>query len=454
VASLLLSPSTGDAFSAQAADASPFQAWDGAIVRVPTTSGAFVVRAPAGAGAANGQAFAVLDVDGDAPTNPIVIDGNGLQIDGAGTLTLVGAGELAVFVSVGTEWRRTLPVFSVDGATAEDTFTRFLPPADSPTNVDAKIAVALATAEADATTKANAAEAAAVATASLDATTKANAAEAAAVATASLDATTKANAAEAAAEAYADGLVTSPAIGGVRGTALDANHIHAWELTELVGTTFADTGSSAQKVTLTMADAANVRLGAAGLFGPCPFFGATALGGNAAARADALISGFNDLPTINWTIEAWAQLGSIGTSQVNALVTASDASAINVQLAINGSTSATMALTARTTTFLNGSGNANLFNTIGAVGSWHFYALVYDGAALLAYVDGELVGRVAGGSTATQWTSGVNPRFVIANQLSATAPMYGRLSRVRLSNIARSQAYLRSVYQTAQLLAA
>ena len=416
MASLLLSPSTGDAFSAQAADASPFQAWDGAIVRVPTTSGAFVVRAPAGAGAANGQAFAVLDVDGDAPTNPIVIDGNGLQIDGAGTLTLVGAGELAVFVSVGTEWRRTLPVFSVDGATAEDTFTRFLPPADSPTNVDAKIAVALATAEADATTKANAAEAAA--------------------------------------EAYADGLVTSPAIGGVRGTALDANHIHAWELTELVGTTFADTGSSAQKVTLTMADAANVRLGAAGLFGPCPFFGATALGGNAAARADALISGFNDLPTINWTIEAWAQLGSIGTSQVNALVTASDASAINVQLAINGSTSATMALTARTTTFLNGSGNANLFNTIGAVGSWHFYALVYDGAALLAYVDGELVGRVAGGSTATQWTSGVNPRFVIANQLSATAPMYGRLSRVRLSNIARSQAYLRSVYQTAQLLAA
>lgn len=238
-------------------------------------------------------------------------------------------------------------------------------------------------------------------------------------------------------------------------TDLDANHIHAWELTETSGATFADTGSSAQKVNLTIANTANVRLATAGILGYCPFFSATATGTYASAQAGALVSAFNDLPLTNWTIEMWASPSFIGTSAVNMLFSCDFTAGANVQFSINGSTSATLAAVLRATAFVTPTSTAQLFFSPSIVNAWNYYAMTYDGASLLLYVNGELIRNQAVAGN-TQWTNttGTPPQLTIANQLNGGAPFSGRMSRVRMSNIARTQAYLRSVYQKGMLYAA
>lgn len=238
-------------------------------------------------------------------------------------------------------------------------------------------------------------------------------------------------------------------------TPLDANHIHAWELTEAAGATeFADTGASAQRVNLAIANVANVRLGTPGILGNCPFFGATAVGGSASSQADALVSAFNDLPLTNWTIEAWVSPSNIGTSQVNAMFTGGDATGLTVQHSLNGASTNTIAGILRVNSFINFSSAANLFTTLSNVNNWSYHAMVYAPGEVLLFANGELIGRNATPVGNTQWANGTNPRVIIANQLNGGAPFYGRMTRVRMSNIARPQSYLREVYRKGMLYAA
>jgi hypothetical protein len=79
----------------------------GFLARVPTSTGAITVLAPDPTGET--VAFAVQDVDGSAATNPITIDGNGKLIDGAASLVLSSADEVAILLYDDGEWRRMLP---------------------------------------------------------------------------------------------------------------------------------------------------------------------------------------------------------------------------------------------------------------------------------------------------------------------------------------------------------
>src|SRR5688572_25256173 len=79
-----------------------------ALSQVKTSLGARTLKVPLPADA--GSAFVVEDVDDDAGTNAITIDGDGATIDGAATLTLDTDGIVAVFVHDGSEWTRSLVV--------------------------------------------------------------------------------------------------------------------------------------------------------------------------------------------------------------------------------------------------------------------------------------------------------------------------------------------------------
>ena len=100
-------------------------------------------------------------------------------------------------------------------------------------------------------------------------------------------------------------------------TALDANDLHAWELTDPSGTTFTDTGSGVQ-VALSITVTGNMVLGTQGLLGVCPQFGLDTSGAGtfAASGGRANVSSFSDLPTGAWSVDAWVfpatfQTGSI-----------------------------------------------------------------------------------------------------------------------------------------------
>lgn len=248
----------------------------------------------------------------------------------------------------------------------------------------------------------------------------------------------------------ANGGTGAASFAAARRTPLDANHIHAWECDEADGASaFVDTGSSAQKVNLAIANTANVRLESKGPFGSCALFGATSTGTSSVTRADALVSAFNDLPATNWTIECWAQQVQAGSGP-QMFFSADYNASVNLQFGINDSASNNLLAYANANSFISPTSTLALFHSARAVLSWHHYALTYDGTYLRGYVDGELVMRtaLAGNLTWTN-TSGTPPRVVIGNQLNNGAGFIGRLACVRMSNVVRSQSYLRQVYATA-----
>jgi hypothetical protein len=79
---------------------------------IPTSLGAATVRLPSPV--AEGTVSGVADDDGNADTNPITVDGNGLLIDGAATLVLSTANAEATFVVDGGQWRRLLVTRAFD----------------------------------------------------------------------------------------------------------------------------------------------------------------------------------------------------------------------------------------------------------------------------------------------------------------------------------------------------
>lgn len=237
----------------------------------------------------------------------------------------------------------------------------------------------------------------------------------------------------------------------LRLTPLDANHIHAWELTETGAPgALVDSGKGGALVNLAVNTATNIAFGTAGPIGPCPLFGATSANGTGGNAIDcsALVSAFADLPAGSFTLEAWVR---VWNEQVNGfIVGCSSAAQQNVNLCFSAASQ--VGFTLRTA----GGFQALVANTGTRVttGAPRYVAGVYNGVTTSLYLDGELIAQanLAGAPT---WAGGVTPKMCIGRDAlggSGLGNLYGQASRVRMSNIARSQAYLRSVYQNGLLV--
>lgn len=228
-------------------------------------------------------------------------------------------------------------------------------------------------------------------------------------------------------------------------TALDANHLHAWELDDASGN-FVDTGSSASPVNLTAAGTPIYVT--PGIIGSCAMFGLDNAGATNSAQASVLVSAFADLPTGSVSLEFWfrtyiANLGFLAGVESNGGET----------FCLNGNSAAAgqIGATVRADAFKNSATIAALLVSSGFV--WHHLMLVYDsgGGNDFVYLDGEIVLKQTGQSGPVLWTNGVNPAFSIALGLNSSGQFRGQMSRVRLSDIARSQAYARAVYKKGML---
>lgn len=244
----------------------------------------------------------------------------------------------------------------------------------------------------------------------------------------------------------------APTVIAARITALDANHLHAWELTETSGSSFADTGSSASKVSLPIVNTANVQLGTPGLLGACPLFGLTTTPSAAVGSAAALVSAFSDLPTTNITLEAWVRQTSVSGASGRFVVSCDFANAANLQMYV-GSTANDNYSTVFRTSGTFGDGSTGTLTDFAAstrlIGQWVHLAITYDGSFFRQYVNGEMLKKQAAtGTISWSYTNGPAPKIAIAADISASSGTHfvGQMSRVRLSNIVRTQTALRAVY--------
>lgn len=238
----------------------------------------------------------------------------------------------------------------------------------------------------------------------------------------------------------ADGVASGTAGAISRATSLDANHIHAWELDDASGN-LVDTGSSGSKVDLTVTG--TPVYGAKGLFGNCVVFGVDAsTGATASTYARALVSAFSDLPATNWTQEVWFRsfVGNLGF-----LMGCDNVGAGTACVDGNSASTGQFSMTLQTTGFTNTTSAVSFLNSYGQ--GWHHLALTYDGTYGRLYLDGEIQARSSNTGN-TQWSTGTTPRICLALGQNSAGQFRGAMSRFRLSNVVRSQSYLRTVYAT------
>lgn len=238
----------------------------------------------------------------------------------------------------------------------------------------------------------------------------------------------------------------------VRVTDLDSNHIHAWELTETSGTTFYDTGASSSKVNLTITNPTFVSFDTPGLVGNCPLFGLNSTSVSLGTPyASTPVSSFTDLPTTAMTFEVWFQ--QTGATSTFSFVASCDfgIGSYNFQVGIGDAYNAYF-LTFRTASTL---GNAvptlsQFAQPNQLYSQWVYMAVTYDGTAFRQYINGDLLKKESA-TGAIQWSYGSPaPTFYLGCQ-TANYFFTGRMSRVRMSNIARSETYIKDVYKKAIL---
>ncbi len=304
-------------------------------------------------------------------------------------------------------------------------------------------AVAIAAAATDATTKANNAHDTAISVAAADATSKANAA---AAASQPLDADLTAISGQAN-QAYGLSLLTLPnqaalaaAVLTPKLTPLDADHLHAWECDDASGD-FVDTGSSADKKNLTATTGADLVIyGSKGQIGNCVKLGmlpgATTANTSGATRA---ASAFSDIPLTNCTIECWYKT-SLDTNNFLCGIDRSGAEVFSLKLTVTtGVITGTVRAAGGFTTVQSSSSTSEA----GKPNIWHHVALVYNGATIVIYLDGEVVGT--GTTTGNiDITDGSTNVTVGIGQNGSN--LHGCISRVRLSRIARTQTELRTTW--------
>ena len=232
-------------------------------------------------------------------------------------------------------------------------------------------------------------------------------------------------------------------------TALDANHIHAWELTDTSGATaFADTGSSGTPVSLTISNTANIQLEAVGLLGNCAVFGVTSTGGSGTnVFASALTSAFTDLPSTTITVEYWILPNAgLGASSIFPFAWVTGAGSQYFSFGLGTTSGDQFQVRFQSSGgSVNGNTNATAMVSSKVSTNWTYLAMSYDGATVKLYVNGELMfSSAASGTILTASTPSIKIGFDGSGN-----PYVGKMSRVRMSNIARSQTYIRSVYRTA-----
>jgi hypothetical protein len=218
------------------------------------------------------------------------------------------------------------------------------------------------------------------------------------------------------------------------------NHLHAWELTDVAGS-FADSGSSAFLVPLPAAGT-GVLYGTPGIVGDCVQFGLDSLGASQSGRGTELIAAFSDLPAGDCTIEAWYNCFN---SDIKNLFGVDQNGSANFTM--DGGGSNRIEYVVRTgASFVAASSNA----TIQVIPfGWFHAANVYNSVTnkVLAYINGVQV-ATGNANGNIDWSSGVTPRMNIASSpQNAAGQFMGQISRCRLSNVARSQAYLQAVYK-------
>lgn len=215
-------------------------------------------------------------------------------------------------------------------------------------------------------------------------------------------------------------------------TALDANHIHA-----------SDTGNGVNLQNLTLSSAAAFQLATPGIVGNAILGGITSAGVlGQTHEATVATSGFTDLPSSGWTIEAWYRAWS---NIVGNLLMVSNNVGANVNLSAQSGSNVINAKV-RTSTTLYSLTPSSVYT---GQGVWHYAATTYDGASFTLWLDGQVISQIAATGT-TDWNIGTNSIFALWNDPNgATAGFVGELSRVRISNIVRSKTYLEGVWQKA-----
>ena len=120
--------------------------------------------------------------------------------------------------------------------------------------------------------------------------------------------------------------------------------------------------------------------------------------------------------------------------------------------AIYGVANKQLSATVRAPTAVNVASDANF--VVFTENVWHHTALVYNEPSnrMALYIDGVVVGEIGGVSGTIGWFGGTTPRFFLAYSSNNTSGFYrGFISRVRISDIARDEAYIREVYRKAML---
>jgi hypothetical protein len=236
-------------------------------------------------------------------------------------------------------------------------------------------------------------------------------------------------------------------------TALDANHIHAWELTETGSpSVFADTGNTPAVANLAITNGGGFQFGVPGLLGPCAFNNGTS--GSYGTTPDLSTTPPNpgsDFPTgaNPFSLEYWYCSAILGATGMNiAIGTHSNGGSYTLGFYPDSANDWATYVQPGTpfTTVNKGPKPQN--------GQWTYCVVTWGGANYNFYVNGALM-TTAAGSSAPGWATqgSANRRFGVFGNADATGnPLRGWLSRVRMSNIARSAAYIETVYKKAMLI--
>lgn len=215
--------------------------------------------------------------------------------------------------------------------------------------------------------------------------------------------------------------------------------VHRWTLSEGTGTSFADTGSAAQALTLTGAAA---RVTAPGIRGSGIYFDGTAT--NHLRTADS--------PTNpgaqSFTVHGWVKLATYGgTYQMfcNKLVDPTTWAPPYVGIGIGLMNSGSGIWY-----FHHSAGGTFVATTVAddqyqlSLRVWHLLAVTYDGAHVRAYLDGVLAATVAATGDVT-W--GTGPWQLGGEANSGGSWLFGTLSDWRVEGSALTAAQLAAIYE-------
>lgn len=219
-----------------------------------------------------------------------------------------------------------------------------------------------------------------------------------------------------------------------RVTAIDSNHLFAWEMTGSSSPVSNSGSGGSADLTAGGAGSSNLVYGAVSPLGKCvqSINNATAY-----FTRDGALSGL----TTTLTFEVWILYHYLGGTYTVMGHTRSGASNLAVGISSAGAVTASYRATGFTSLTMKS-------NFALSTGVWHHLALTSDGTTANMYANGELIGTGSGAGSFDM--GGTTPKTVLLGDPNNSNQVFnGRVCRFRVSNIARSQTYLRNVYAAA-----